>query len=331
MRAAGLLFVEAAQEVDRFFDVVVAAVGTSRLNIEVIGSVGRFGRSDAAVPTAGRIAPFVDFAPPAVENQCAEAHNAFVALLGFEHVVDPVAVGGEGIGKFEFTFGDGYAESIVLRVGHRVAVFDKRDQQPDGERAALGEFVTGVDVVAHEEGCGTPLAVKLPFVEGCARTVVGGTGLKTDPQRRAPVISRFFGFFAVGSDDHHRRLGRRHCRVGHLPNGRTRPSCIFRHQNFHFARFHRIRNPIPGTERECTEQGTQQNRPPSAAVVTGRGKAMCCKMRGKDKVHIFKAFDLQKYQFGTTEQKKCALFFGDQKLTSVYILVHYFIRAPKIS
>ncbi len=58
---------------------------------------------------------------------------------------------------------------------------------------------------------------------------------------------------------------------------------------------------------------------------------MCCKMRGKDKVHIFKAFDLQKYQFGTTEQKKCALFFGDQKLTSVYILVHYFIRAPKIS
>ena len=65
--------------------------------------------------------------------------------------------------------------------------------------------------------------------------------------------------------------------------------------------------------------------------MTGRGKAMCCKMRGKDKVHIFKAFDLQKYQFGTTEQKKCALFFGGQKLTFVYILVHYFIRAPKIS
>ena len=185
---------------------VVATVGTSCLNIEVIGSVGCFGRSDAAGPTAGRIAPFIDFAPPAVENQCAEAHNAFVALLGFEHVVDPVAVGSEGIGKFEFTFGDGYAESIVLRVGHRVAVLDKRDQQPDGERAALGEFVTGVGVVAHEEGCGTPLAVKLPFVEGCARTVVGGTGFKTDPQRRAAVISRFFGFFAVGSDDHHRRL-----------------------------------------------------------------------------------------------------------------------------
>ena len=39
---------------------------------------------------------------------------------------------------------------------------------------------------------------------------------------------------------------------------------------------------------------------------------MCRKVRGKDKVHIFKAFDLQKYQFGTTEQKKCALFFGDR-------------------
>ena len=250
-RTAGTIFFEPAQEIDGFLDVVVAAVGTSRLNIEVIGPVGRLSRTDAAVPSVGGIVPLVYFAPPAVAHQGAETHNTFVALLGFEHIVDAVAVGREGVGKFQFTFGDRDAESLRLGVSHRVGALHKGDQQLHHERAALGEFVGSVGIVACEEGRRVAVATKLPLIERRARTVVGGARFEAHAERRTAVKPGLFCLFAVGCDHHHGGMCRRYSRIGHLRTLKSEAWRAFRCKSFHFVRFHRKTRP---TLRYCGEE-----------------------------------------------------------------------------
>ncbi len=44
----------------------------------------------------------------------------------------------------------------------------------------------------------------------------------------------------------------------------------------------------------------------------GERNAEFSEARPQDKVHIYREFELQKYKFATTEQKKCAPFFGNR-------------------
>ena len=194
---------------------VVAAVGTSCLDIEVIGPVGSLSRTDAPVPSVGGIVPLVHFSPPAVAHQGAKTYDALIAFLGFEHIVDAVAVGREGIGKFQFALRNRDAKRLRLGVGYRISTLHEGDQQLHHERAALGELVGGVFVVACEEGRRVAVAAKLPLIERRARTVVGGARFEAHAQRRTAVISRFFRLFAVGADHHHRGMRGRHSRIGH--------------------------------------------------------------------------------------------------------------------
>ena len=58
---------------------------------------------------------------PAVYHNGMKTDDALKSIFGFEDVVDAIAIGGEGIGKFKFAFCEVQHKGFVLRIIDGVA------------------------------------------------------------------------------------------------------------------------------------------------------------------------------------------------------------------
>ena len=164
--AAGGVICVAAQDVDGFFDIVVAAVGAFGLDLDKICSVGHVVAFVGAVPAVGDVFKLKELGAVAVEDIAFEFYDALVVVFHAKGVVGAVAVWREGVWHVEHRRAGAHGEVGLHLVGDGVAVVYKTDGERDTVLAGLAKLIVEVCVVAHEVGCvGLAVFIYMPFVE----------------------------------------------------------------------------------------------------------------------------------------------------------------------